>query len=138
MVFDGRLTENFKLASGTFVGVGELRIGAIGAIGDAVTDAVVCGENLDRVGLLLYPNPKLPRAEVEAAVRAGLAAFNARAKGAGGRIGRALVLPDGPDHVSGEITDKGYIAQNLARTRRAAFVERLFADPPPSDVMVME
>lgn len=136
MIFDGRLSENFKLASGTFVGVGELRIGAIGAIGDAVTDAVVCGEGQEALGLLLYPSPKHDRAAIEAAVRAGLAAFNARAKGSGGRIARALVLPDGPDAAAGEITDKGYIAQSLARTRRAAAIERLFADPPPPDVMV--
>lgn len=135
MVFDGRLSENFKLASGTFVGVGELRIGAIGAVGGAVTDAVVCGENQDGVGLLLYPNPTLPRAEVEAAVREGLTRFNAQAKGAGGRIARALVLPDAPDAAHGEITDKGYIAQALARRLREAAVLRLFADPSPPDVM---
>ncbi|MEO8114641.1 MAG: feruloyl-CoA synthase [Phenylobacterium sp.] len=136
MIFDGRLAENFKLASGTFVGVGDLRIGAVGAIGGAVTDAVVCGEGLPAVGLLLYPNPTLPRAEVVAAVRAGLAAFNARAKGAGGRVARALVLPDGPDAAHGEITDKGYIAQSLAHARRGEAVAQLFADPPPPDVMV--
>jgi feruloyl-CoA synthase len=136
MIFDGRLSENFKLASGTFVGVGDLRIGAIGAIGGAVTDAVVCGEGRESVGLLLYPDPRQPRAEVEAAVRVGLAAFNARAKGSGGRVARALVLPDGPDAGAGEITDKGYIAQALARSRRADSVTRLFADPPPPDVMV--
>jgi feruloyl-CoA synthase len=136
MVFDGRLSENFKLTSGTFVGVGDLRIGAVGAVGSAITDAVVCGEGHDAVGLLLYPNPTMARAEVEAAVRAGLTAFNARAKGAGGRAARALVLPEGPDAVHGEITDKGYIAQSLARARRAPAIERLFADPPSSDVMV--
>jgi feruloyl-CoA synthase len=136
MVFDGRLSENFKLASGTFVGVGDLRIGAVSAIGGAVTDAVVCGEGQEGVGLLLYPNPRLPRTEVEAAARAGLEAFNARAKGSGGRVARALVLPDGPDAIHGEITDKGYIAQALARTRRAEAVARLFADPVSSDVMV--
>ena len=137
MIFDGRLSENFKLASGTFVGVGELRIAAIGAIGGAVTDAVVCGEGEEGVGLLLYPNPTLPRADVEAAVRDGLAKFNARAKGAGGRIARALVLDTGPDAAHGEITDKGYIAQALARTLRAADIVRLFADPPPPDVIVL-
>lgn len=136
MIFDGRLAENFKLVSGTFVSVGELRIGAIGAIGDAVTDAVVCGEGEEAVGLLLYPSPRHDRAAIEAAVRKGLAAFNAKAKGSGGRVARALVLPDAPDAASGEITDKGYIAQSLARARRAEFVERLFADPPSSDVMV--
>jgi feruloyl-CoA synthase len=135
MVFDGRLSENFKLASGTFVGVGELRLHAIGAIGDAITDAVVCGEGEDGVGLLLYPNPTLPRPEVEAAVREGLGKLNATAKGAGGRVVRALVLPDGPDAAHGEITDKGYIAQALARRLRAEAVGRLFANPCPPDVM---
>ena len=136
MVFDGRVSENFKLVSGTFVSVGELRLDAIGAIGDAVTDAIVCGENQPNVGLLLYPNPTMDRAAIEAAVRAGLAAYNARAKGSGGRVARALVLPDAPDANAGEITDKGYIAQGIARTRRADAVERLFADPAPQDVMV--
>lgn len=136
MIFDGRLSENFKLASGTFVGVGDLRIGAVGAIGGAVTDAVVCGEGREAVGLLLYPNPRLSPFEVSAAVRAGLEAFNAKGRGSGGRVARALVLPDAPDAASGEITDKGYIAQALARSRRADAVQRLFADPPSSDVMV--
>jgi feruloyl-CoA synthase len=135
MIFDGRLSENFKLASGAFVSVGELRIGAIGAIGDAVTDAVVCGEGQDRVGLLLYPNPTMARAEIDDAVRAGIGAFNAQAKSSGGRVARALVLPDGPDAGAGEITDKGYIAQSLARGHRASDIQRLFADPASSDVM---
>lgn len=135
MIFDGRLSENFKLASGTFVGVGEVRIAAIGAIGGAVTDAVVCGEGEEGLGLLLYPNPTLPRAEVEAAVRDGLARFNAKAKGAGSRIARALVLESVPDAARGEITDKGYIAQALARRLRAAELTRLFAEPKEPDVM---
>ncbi|WP_309604553.1 feruloyl-CoA synthase [Phenylobacterium sp.] len=135
LVFDGRLAENFKLASGTFVGVGDLRIGAVSAIGGAVTDAVVCGEGRQAIGLLLYPNPTLPRAQIEAAVRAGLASFNAAARGAGGRVARALVLADPPDAAAGEITDKGYIAQSLARSHRAADIARLFADPACSDVM---
>jgi len=136
MIFDGRLSENFKLASGAFVGVGDLRIGAVSAIGGAVTDAVVCGEGREGVGLLLYPNPTLPPSEVQLAARRGIEAFNARAKSSGGRVARALVLPDGPDAAHGEITDKGYIAQPLARTLRAAAVERLFAEPPATDVMV--
>jgi len=86
MIFDGRLSENFKLASGTFVAVGDLRIGAVSAIGGAVTDAVVCGEGQDAVGLLLYPNPRLAAAEVATAVRAGLEAFNAKARGSGGKV----------------------------------------------------
>src|SRR5579859_2661000 len=136
MIFDGRLSENFKLASGTFVGVGDLRIGVLSAIGGAVTDAVVCGEGQEGVGMLLYPNPRLSLEEICVAARAGLLAFNAKAHGAGARVARALVLPDAPDPVSGEITDKGYIAQALARRRRAGAIVQLFADPPSSDVMV--
>jgi feruloyl-CoA synthase len=138
MIFDGRISENFKLVSGTFVGVGELRLDAIGAIGDAVTDAVVCGEGEETVGLLLYPNPTLAYDQVEAAVRTGLAAHNARAKGSGGKVARALVLSAPPDPNTGEITDKGYIAQSLARTRYAEDVRRLFAVPAPQDVMVFQ
>jgi len=136
MIFDGRLSENFKLATGTFVGVGDLRIAALGAVGGAVTDAVVCGEGREAVGLLFYPNPRLAAEAVAEAVRGGLARLNAGAQGSGRRVARALVLPDAPDPVSGEITDKGYIAQALARQRRTADIDRLFADPPPPDVMV--
>lgn len=134
MVFDGRLSENFKLASGTFVDVGSLRVATVSAVGDAVTDAVVCGEGQESVGLLLYPNPAMSVEAVNAAVRSGLEAFNANSKGSGGRIARALVLDGPPDANAGEITDKGYIAQSLARTRRAASVEKLFSQS--SDVMV--
>jgi len=135
MIFDGRLAENFKLASGAFVGVGDLRIGVVGAIGGAVTDAVVCGEGREAVGVLLYPNPKVARLDLAVAVCAGIGAYN-RGRSAGARVHRALVLPDGPDAAHGEITDKGYIAQALARTLRAEAIGRLFADPPPPDVIV--
>jgi feruloyl-CoA synthase len=77
----------------------------------------------------------MDRAAIADAVRAGVTAFNARAKSAGGRVARALVLPDAPDANAGEITDKGYIAQSIARTLRAEATERLFADPTPSDVL---
>ena len=135
LVFDGRIAENFKLASGTFVAVGDLRIAAVSAIGGAVTDAVVCGEGEAGVGLLLYPNPTMDRAAVEAAAREGLSRYNAAAKG-GGKVTRALVLNAPPNAGAGEITDKGYIAQALARRLRAADVTRLYLDPAPPDVMV--
>jgi feruloyl-CoA synthase len=135
MIFDGRISENFKLASGSFIGVSELRVGAVGAIGGAVTDAVVCGEGEAAVGLLLYPNPTLPRHEIEAAVREGLTRFNAEAKGGGPPIARALVLPSPPDPAKGEITDKGYISQVIARGLRADAVQRLYLDPVAADVM---
>lgn len=138
LAFDGRLSENFKLASGTFVNVGELRVAAVSAIGGAVTDAVVCGEGEAAAGMLFYPNPSLDRADVVRAVREGLARFNAEARGLGGRIARALVLTEGPDPAAGEITDKGYISQSLARRRRAAEAGRLYAADPDPDVMLFK
>lgn len=134
LAFDGRVSENFKLASGTFVTVGDVRVKAVSAVGDAVTDAVVCGEGKAELGLLFYPNPTWERDVIEAAVREGLARYNAAAKGSGSKIARAMVLATAPDANAGEITDKGYIAQPIARTLRAEAAERLFSDA--TDVMV--
>jgi feruloyl-CoA synthase len=143
LVFDGRLVENFKLASGTFVAAGTLRLSALSAIGGAVIDAVVCGEGRDGVGLLLFPHA----AQVErlggteaarAAVRDGLERLNAAALGAGGKVARALILDHAPDPMSGEITDKGYINQALARARRQAEIERLFAAEPDAEVIALD
>ncbi len=140
LVFDGRLVENFKLASGTFVAAGSLQITAISAVGGAVADAVVCGEGKDGVGLLLFLNApfcaRLGDANaVRVAVRAGLQRMNAEARGGGGKVARAIILSGAPDPLSGEITDKGYINQALSRQQRAADVERLFAITPDDDVL---
>ncbi len=143
LVFDGRLVENFKLASGTFVAAGTLRLSALSAIGGAMTDAIVCGEGRDGVGLLLFPDVAHAEAlggpaAARAAVEAGLKRLNAAAKGGGGKIARALILDHAPDPLSGEITDKGYINQAMARARRAAEVERLFAATPDAEVIVLD
>jgi len=146
LVFDGRLSENFKLSSGTFVTVGALRVAAVSAIGGAASDAIVCGENRSSVGLLIFLNEPFCRTlaptgdlagqpAVVEAIRSGLERFNARAGGAGGRIARALILGDSPDAHSGEITDKGYINQTLARARRATDIERLFTEPVGTGVL---
>jgi len=137
MAFDGRLSENFKLTNGSFVSCGEVRVRVTGQVGTAVTDAVVCGEGEGGVGLLFYPNPTLGRAEVEAAARLGVAAYNATAAASATvRIARALVLDTPPDPSAGEITDKGYISQAIARLRHAGAIARLFTEPPGPDVMV--
>ena len=148
LVFDGRLSENFKLTSGTFVIAGALRVAAVSAIGGAASDAVVCGEGQAGVGLLIFLNKPFCRTltasddpahdpAVIAAVREGLERFNAQAKGGGGRIARTLILADEAHAASGEITDKGYINQALARARRAADVARLFAQTPDPDIIAL-
>ncbi len=139
LVFDGRLVENFKLTSGTFVAAGALRVAALSAMGGAASDAVVCGEGEAGVGLLIFLNPpfceRLSRAEVREAIRAGLEKLNAQARGGGGKVARALILEGQPDPATGEITEKGYINQALARDRRPAEIARLFASDPDPDVL---
>lgn len=139
LVFDGRLVENFKLANGTFVAAGALRVAAVSAIGGVVSDAVVCGEGQDGVGLMLFVDPVAAGrlgngAAVRAAIVEGLARLNAASKG-GGKVARALILAGAPDAASGELTDKGYINQALARDRRPAELDRLFAERPDTDVI---
>lgn len=130
LIYEGRLSENFKLASGTFVTVSELRLALLSAVGSAVSDAVICGEDRAEVGVLFYPDPRRDIVEVETAVADGLRRFNAGAKGQGGRVGRAMVLAGQPDPRRGEITDKGYIAQSVARNLRADAIAAMFAGDP--------
>jgi len=142
LVFDGRLVENFKLASGTFVAAGALRVAAVSAIGGVVSDAVVCGEGQDGVGLMLFLDAKAcerlgDAATVRAAIAEGLSRMNASAKGGGGKVLRALILDGAPDAASGELTDKGYINQAMARDRRPNELERLFATTPDEAVLVL-
>jgi feruloyl-CoA synthase len=141
LAFDGRLSENFKLATGAFVNAGALRLAALSAVGGAACDAIVCGEGQASVGLLFFRNLGFEEQQGEAAlaaqVREGLERLNLEAKGVGGRIARALILKDQPDPATGEITDKGYINQAKARSRRIGEVERLFAGAPDPDVLVL-
>ncbi len=140
LVFDGRLVENFKLASGTFVAAGALRVAAVSAIGGVVSDAVVCGEGQAGVGLMLFLDAKAcERLGDDQAVRDrivdGLSRLNAASRGGGGKVARALILDGAPDAASGELTDKGYINQALARERRPIELARLFAAEPDADVI---
>ncbi len=142
LAFDGRLVENFKLSTGVFVTAGALRLTALSAIGGAAIDAVVCGEGRDGVGLMLFVDPaarqRLGADGLKSEIEAGLRRMAASAKGGGGKVARALILPGSPDPLSGELTDKGYINQALARSRRPAELERLFAAAPDADVVVID
>ena len=154
VVFDGRIAEDFKLTTGTWVAVGPVRVGALAAASPVLQDAVVAGENRDRIGILAWLNaagaqqiageaaPKtLPELaahpKVRAHVRDGIARWNAQQKGSSQRVARAILLPDAPSIDANEITDKGYINQRLALERRRADVERLFADKPDDAVIVL-
>jgi feruloyl-CoA synthase len=152
IAFDGRLTEDFKLTTGTWVGVGALRVGVLAASSPVLQDAIVAGENRASIGLLAWLNPggchRLIGAEcslpylaqhpaVREHVRSALATWNTEHRGSSERIARVILLPDPPSIDANEITDKGYINQRLALERRRADVDRLFADPPDGEVIVI-
>ncbi len=136
VVFDGRLAENFKLSSGTWVAVGALRVGCIAACDPLVADAVVAGHDRDYVALILFCGRPLD-GDGRARVRAALAAHN-RDGGSSARVLRAVVADDPPSIDAGEITDKGYLNQRAILERRAALVERLYAERPDGDVIVID
>jgi feruloyl-CoA synthase len=151
LVFDGRVTEDFKLNSGTWVSVGTLRPDIVAACAPLVFDAVICGQDKAFIGALLWPSPAAMKAATEAAggdvaaafgqltrgIAGKLAAFNATQPGSSRRVGRFKVLTSPPSMDAGEITDKGYVNQRVAQDARAADVAVLFTpDPGPGVVQV--
>jgi feruloyl-CoA synthase len=153
--FDGRIAEDFKLLSGTWVHVGNLRIRAIAAAAPVAQDIVVTGHDREDVGLLIFPSPagirmlcpdlppdaplarQIGRPEVRLRIAAALQAMAAEATGSSLRPTRALLMEEPPQIDAGEITDKGYINQRAVLTRRAVLVERLYAEPPSRDVITL-
>jgi feruloyl-CoA synthase len=142
--FDGRIAEDFKLATGTFVSVGPLRSKIIGAGAPYVQDVVITGLNLKEVGAMVFPTAAVrelsalgasaPLADVLAdpkviAVFQGVVNDLARsATGSANRIARMCLLADPPTIDRGEVTDKGSINQRAVLAHRAQTVEALHAD----------
>jgi len=142
LAFDGRTVEEFKLASGTWVSAGAVRVAAVAACGGALSDAVVCGLNKDEIGLLGFLNlawcqrlvgEALPadqliaHPKVQEAVKAGLAAHNKAYPNAAARIARILLQPQEPRADLGEITEKGYINQSRTQALRSDQLDLLYA-----------
>jgi feruloyl-CoA synthase len=124
LLFRGRIAEDFKLTSGTFVHVGPLRVRLIEHLAPLARDVVIAGEGRDEVGALIFPNGKI-EADV---LKTRLASFPST--GSSNRIGRAMVLEEPPSLDAGEMTDKGSLNQRAVLARRAALVEELYRDPP--------
>jgi feruloyl-CoA synthase len=155
MTFDGRLAEDFKLSSGTWVSVGPLRNRILDAFAPYVTDVVIAGLDRDEIGVLLLPNLEACRSlapelgaglgatasEIlgHAAVRAKfatlLAALARGATGNSNRVTRAVLLEEPPAIDVGEITDKGSLNQKIMLERRAALVEEMYAENPSARVL---
>ncbi|MDC0723250.1 feruloyl-CoA synthase [Nannocystis bainbridge] len=144
VVFDGRVAEDFKLTSGTWVSVGALRVAFIAAAAPVVQDVVIAGEGRTAAGALIFLNPDGCRAlapdvpadrytddpRIRAHLAAALAAHNAANPTGSRLLAAGVVLAEPPAIDAGEITDKGYINQRAVLRRRAADVARLYASPP--------
>lgn len=150
LVFDGRVTEDFKLASGTWVSVGTLRPDLLTACSPYLQDAVVAGQDKPFVGVLAWPSPAAlqtlaeatpgsdPVETLAALVAEQVRAFNAAAGGSSRRVRRLAILRDPPSIDGGEITDKGYVNQRATLARRAALVDSLYAEPLADGVIALE
>lgn len=146
LLFDGRVGEDFKLLTGTWVHVGSLRVKGIEAMSPVAQDIVVTGHNRDEIGFLIFPNvsecralcPHLPpdadladvflNPAVRGRVQRGMAMLRQLGGGSSTYPERALIMAEPPSVEAGEITDKGYINQRIVLTRRADLVEFLHQD----------
>ena len=144
LVFDGRVTEDFKLDSGTWVSVGTLRPDLVAACTPYAFDMVIAGQDKPFVGALIWPSPAAlptlgdnPLEKLTAVLKARIAEFNRTAGGSSRRVARFIVMTEPPSIDGGEITDKGYVNQRATLERRAALVDALYANPPGAGVVVV-
>ena len=155
LVFDGRVAEDFKLASGTWVSVGPLRGGFIDHFAPLVQDVVIAGLDRGEIGALVFVDlaacralcPALgPHATIAAVLnddavrrefRARLATLAARGSGSSNRITRLLLLDEPPSIDRGEMTDKGSINQRAVLVHRAMLVDELYAAPSSARVIAL-
>jgi feruloyl-CoA synthase len=138
IVFGGRLSENFKLSSGTWVNAGLLRLDVLEAGEGAIEDVVFAGADRDELTALVFVaaasagDPALPER-----LRAAFARHNARNPGSSTRVVRIAIAAEPPNAAHGEITDKGSVNQRRVLQNRAAEVARLYADPPDAAIIVV-
>jgi feruloyl-CoA synthase len=136
--FAGRLAEDFKLTSATWVHVGAVRVRALAALAAVAQDIVIAGHDRDEVGFLIFAKAQaMDRPDLCERVREGLAALRDEGGGGSTYATRAIVLKEPPSIDAGEITDKGYINQRAVLERRAAIVESLYRNPPDNDVILL-
>ncbi|WP_299613060.1 AMP-binding protein [uncultured Tateyamaria sp.] len=143
--FDGRLSEDFKLSTGTWVQAAQIRLEMLGALGPLAQDVIVCGAGRDEVGMLVVPGPAAGESTVDEGALC-CAAFNKIRKrmvqrsesvsGPARVVARALVLADPPDIGAGEVTAKGNINFAKLLERRAHLVDRLYDDNDPASIVL--
>ena len=154
LLFDGRLAEDFKLATGTWVSVGPLRAAFIAHFAPLIRDVVLAGPDRDETMALVFPDVEacrklVPGLPADAPARSLLAdrrlvaefarrldSFFARATGTSNRVTRLMLMDEPPSLDIGEMTDKGSINQRAVLAHRAKLVEQLYADSTMPHVIV--
>lgn len=154
LAFAGRVAEEFKLGTGTWISGGQLRADLIKALAPLVPELVVCGEGHTTIGLLAWPDrtaaerllgvpPKaaLDSAEaapLRAAIRERLAAHNRANPGASTRVLRCSLLSEPPSIQRQELSDKGTVNRSAVIRGRANEVDKLYSNPASADVIVID
>ena len=149
LLFDGRVAEDFKLATGTWVNVGPLRARLWQALEPYARDVVIAGADRNEIGALIFPSVEACRklaagadvasdARLREELRARLTAFASTSTGSSNRVCRAILLAEPPSLDAGEMTDKGSINQRAVLERRADLVAELYAPEPSPRVFVID
>lgn len=153
--FDGRFSEDFKLASGTWVSVGPLRSKILAHFTPFVRDIVLTGHDRDDIGMLIFPDLSActtlcPRVSPSAATKilahdsvrrkfqSMLETFARQATGNSNRVVRAQLVEEPPSLDAGEMTDKGSLNQRAVLDRRAALVEELYSAVPSAKILTLK
>ena len=131
-VFEGRLSEDFKLSTGTWVRVGPLRAALLARFGDLAFDVVIGGHDRNYVAALIFPNrvrcQGVGPSELKQLFGRLLAEFAETHPGTSTAVRRAVILDDPPAIDAHELTEKGSVNQKAVLRNRAALVEQLFAE----------
>ncbi|MFY0617664.1 feruloyl-CoA synthase [Shimia sp.] len=147
LAFDGRVSEDFKLLTGTWVQAGKLRLEALDALRGLVQDVMICGHDRDAIGLFVFPLPDQVHGDntsegavidpvLQSQIDTRLAEMAKASSGSAKRISRAIVLAEPPSLKDGEITDKGSLNPRKIMTRRADLLERLYDNEDPALIRV--
>ena len=132
--FDGRLNEDFKLSTGTWVSAGPLRMKLLAHLGALVQDVVLVGPDRDYLTAMIVPG-----SDVSAeGIRTALHALAQSATGSSTQVRRAVILAEPPSMEAGEMTDKGSLNQRAIRENRTALIEAMYADSPQAHVICVD
>jgi len=135
--FDGRITEDFKLLTGTWVQAAEIRLRALATLEELVQDIVVTGADRKDIGLLVFPSPSIAPsndgdtvtdADYLTQIKERITLINDASTGSSNRIARVLLMAQPPSVKDGEITAKGSLNINAIVGCRAELLERLYTD----------